>query len=54
VKNGKFPLHFSTPVKIICDFAELFEGGFVVFDDFLGEYVGIGQLSDSSRLSSLS
>jgi hypothetical protein len=53
-ENGKFPLHFSTPVKIICDFAELFEGGFVVFDDFLGEYVGIGQLSDSSRLSSLS
>jgi hypothetical protein len=37
VKNGKFPLHFSTPVKIIRDFAEWFEGGFAVFDDFLHE-----------------
>jgi hypothetical protein len=25
------------------DFAELFEGGFEIFDDFLGENVGIGQ-----------
>ena len=28
-------------------------GGFKVFDDFLGESVGIGRLSDASRLSSL-
>ena len=26
------------------DFAELFEGGFEVFDDFLGENVGIGEI----------
>jgi hypothetical protein len=26
------------------DFAELFEGGFEVFDDFLGEYVGIAKI----------
>ena len=26
--------------KIHCDFAELFEGGFEVFDDFLSEDVG--------------
>jgi hypothetical protein len=32
----------------------LFEGSFEIFDDFLGEHVGIGGLSDSSRLSSLS
>jgi hypothetical protein len=28
---------------MICDFAELFQGGFLVFDDFLGEHIGIGK-----------
>ena len=28
---------------MIYDFAELFQGGFLVFDDFLGEHVGIGK-----------
>ena len=36
-------------VGVICsqscsDFAELFQGGFEVFDDFLGENVGIGKV----------
>ncbi len=42
-ENGKFPLHSSTPLKIIRDFAELLEGGFMVFDDFLS---GVGRLSE--------
>jgi len=41
-ENGKFPLHSSTSLKIIRDFAELFEGGFEVFDDFLGDNIGAG------------
>ena len=35
-------LRFST--QICGDFAELFEGGFEVFDDFLGENVGIWEM----------
>jgi len=31
---------------------ELFESGFEVFDDFLGENVGIGKIVGGSRLSS--
>jgi hypothetical protein len=31
--------HLSAKVR--CDFAELFEGGFKFFDDFLGKNVGI-------------
>jgi hypothetical protein len=38
---------------MICDFADLFQDGFLVFDDFLGENVGIGKAVDSWRLSSL-
>jgi hypothetical protein len=30
--------------KVQCDFAELFEGSFKIFDDFLGEHVGIGRV----------
>ena len=30
--------------KVQCDFAELFEGSFKIFDDFLGEHVGIGKV----------
>jgi hypothetical protein len=30
--------------KICGDFAELLEGGFEVFDDFLSEHVGIGEI----------
>jgi len=30
--------------QVVHDFAELFEGGFEVFDDFLGENVGIGKI----------
>ena len=41
-ENGKFPLHSSTSLKIIRNFAELFEGGFEVFDDFLGDNIGAG------------
>jgi len=26
------------------DFAELFEGGFAIFDDLLGENIGIGEI----------
>ena len=33
------------------DFAALFEAGFEVFADFLGENIGSGRLSESSRLS---
>jgi hypothetical protein len=43
-ENGKFPLHSSTPLKISRDFVELFEGGFEVVNDFLGEYVGLGKI----------
>jgi hypothetical protein len=32
--------HLATQVR--SDFAELFEGGFEVFDDFLGEDIGSG------------
>jgi hypothetical protein len=38
-----FELHrFST--QVTRDFAELFEGGFQVFHDFLSEDVGIGEI----------
>jgi hypothetical protein len=30
--------------QISCDFAELFQGSFQVFDNFLGEKVGIGKI----------
>jgi hypothetical protein len=30
--------------QVIRDFAELFQGGFEVIDDFLGENVGIGEI----------
>ena len=30
--------------KVIGDEAELFEGGFEVVDDFLGDHIGIGQI----------
>jgi hypothetical protein len=33
---------FST--QVICDLAELFESGFEVFDDLLGENIGIGEI----------
>ena len=52
-ENGKFPLHSSTPLKISRDFVELFEGGFEVVNDFLGEYVGLGKIVGLTRLSSL-
>jgi len=29
--------------QIGCDFAEMFKGGFEIFDDFLGENVGVGK-----------
>jgi len=32
------------PTQIRRDFTELFEGGFEVVDDFLGENVGIGKI----------
>lgn len=44
----------STPCGIYGDVAELFEGGFEVLDDFLSENVGMGGLSESSRLSKMS
>jgi hypothetical protein len=31
-------------LKICGDFTELFEGGFEVFDDFLAEKIGIGEV----------
>jgi len=38
-----FELHrFST--QVTRDFTELFEGGFEVFDDFLSEDIGIGEI----------
>jgi hypothetical protein len=45
---------FRTFDRSARDFAELFEGGFEVFDDFRGEDGRSGGLSDSSRLSSFS
>jgi hypothetical protein len=45
---------FRTFDRSARDFAELFEGGFEVFDDFRGEDGRSGRLSDSSRLSSFS
>jgi hypothetical protein len=45
---------FITSSRVLRDFAELVEGGFEIFDDFLGENVGIGEVVDSSRLSSRS
>ena len=30
--------------QVSSDFAELFEGGFEVLDDFLGEKIGIGEI----------
>ena len=35
--------------KVQCDFAELFEGGFEVFDDFLGENIEIGKVVGFSK-----
>jgi len=32
------------PAQVYSDFAELFEGGFKVIDDFLGENTGIGKI----------
>jgi hypothetical protein len=42
-KNGKFPLHSSTPRSFAIS-PELFEGGFEVFDDLLCEKVRIGKI----------
>ena len=36
-------LYFLTS-EITCDFAELFEGGFEIVNDFLGENVRIGEI----------
>jgi len=41
-ENGKFPLHSSTPLKIIRDLGELFEDGFEVVDAVYGLAVGTG------------
>jgi hypothetical protein len=47
-----FGIHvFSTQIRD--DFTELFEGGFEVFDDFLGQNVGIGEIVGLFELSSL-
>ena len=35
---------YSLASQVCGDFAELFEGGFQVFHDFLGENVGIGKI----------
>jgi len=40
--DGGVLLRFST--QICGDFAELFKGRFEVFDDLLGEYVGIREI----------
>jgi hypothetical protein len=34
----------SFPAQVVSDLAELFEGGFQIFDDFLGEDVGIREV----------
>ncbi|HET8564011.1 MAG TPA: hypothetical protein VFM35_09085, partial [Candidatus Binatia bacterium] len=34
----------SFPIQIRGDFAELFEGGFEIFDDFLSENIGIAKV----------
>jgi len=34
----------GSSLQVIRDFTELFEGGFEVFDDFLGENVGVGEI----------
>ena len=36
------------------DFIKLFEGGFEVYDDLLGEHIGIGKVVNPSNLSSRS
>lgn len=41
-----FPDRTCSP-QAVRDFAELFEGGFEVFDDFLRENVGIGKVVGS-------
>jgi len=51
--SQRFPDRICSP-QAVRDFVELFEGGFEVVDDFLGENVGIGKIAGSSRLSSLS
>ena len=37
-------LLLPAPNSIYCDFAELFEGGFEVFDDLLREDIGVGEI----------
>jgi len=38
--SQRFPDRICSP-QAICDFAELFEGGFEVIDDFLSKNVGL-------------
>jgi len=47
-----FPDRICSP-QAVRDFAELFEGGFEIFHDFLGDNVGIGKVVGSSAASSL-
>ncbi len=42
--RGSVTLLRFLSTQVIGDFAELFEGGFEVVDDFLGENVGIGKI----------
>jgi len=42
-----FPDRICSP-QAVRDFAELFEGGFEIFHDFLGDNVGIGKVVGSS------
>ena len=42
--SQRFPDHICSP-QAVRDFAELFEGGFEVFDDFLHERVGLGKVA---------
>ena len=53
IATSEFITHLFDPLillcrlvssKVQCDFAELFEGSFKIFDDFLGEHVGIGKV----------
>jgi len=43
-KSAFFELYALPHAQIRGDFAELFQGGFEVIDDFLGENVGIGKI----------